>query len=346
MRRVVTHRLGDLADLMVETVPDPVIADDGVVVDMRACVISYVNGLLAGGEYQVKPPTPFVPGTTGLGVVTEVGRGISGIAVGDRVATTRLSAGCWATRVELAPDLLVPVPEGVSDTVGAAVLEAWCTMHFAFTRRRRLAGDEVVLVLGATGAIGGAAVDIARATGARVIAVGTDRHRLRAAERRGAQIVETAEDLTSAVRDLAPGGVDVVVDPVGGDLALEALKLLAPGGTFMVLGFASQVIPRLGANRILIANRAVVGVDLGYAITEEPALGQSIMSEVLEGVAAGRYATLVRPEVCALDEVPERLRTVMARGVEGPVVTDLAEPTGPTRPSGTVDDTPADFNER
>ncbi|GAA1745230.1 zinc-binding dehydrogenase [Aeromicrobium alkaliterrae] len=323
MKRVVTHELGDLANLVLEAGAAPEPVEGEIPVAMRASVVSYVNAVLAGGQYQVPPPVPFVPGTTGVGVLladSPDGR----LSRGERVATTRLSGGCWTTHAQFAPALLVPVPDAVTDVLAAAVLEAWCTMHFAFTRRRPLSGTEVVLVLGASGAIGSAAVDVARASGARVLAVGSRSERLAPAQRLGAEPVVVGpgadETLTQAVRRLAPGGVDVVVDPVGGDLATESLKLLAPWGELLVLGFASGTIPRLGANRVLIGNRRITGVDLGFAITRDLVEGQAVMSEVLERVAAGDYGREVDPDTCTLDEVPDRLRAVLAREVSGQVV--------------------------
>lgn len=326
MRHVVIDRLGDLADLVVREGPEPELDDASVLVDLRASVVSYVNAVLARGQYQVPPPVPFVPGTTGVGVVAQVGSAVSDVTVGDRVALTRLSGGCWSTRIRVDPALLAPVPQPVPDALAAAVLEAWVTMHFALTRRRPVRAGEVVLVLGASGAIGSAAVDIARAAGARVVAVCRDRGRLAPGVAEAVDVVDPGDGLTAAVRARFPEGVDVVVDPVGGDLATESLKLLAPGGAFLVLGFASGDIPRLGANRVLIANRDVVGVDLGHAITGDPALGRTLMGEVLERVADGAYAADLLVRECGLAEVPPALRSVAEGEARGLVVARIDRP--------------------
>ncbi|SNR80704.1 zinc-binding dehydrogenase [Blastococcus mobilis] len=202
-------------------------------------------------------------------------------------------------------------------------------MQLALTRRHRLRPGETVLVLGAGGAIGRAAVDVASALGGRVIAAGSSRGRIEwAADRAGVDLLDlSASGLADGVRDLAPGGIDVVVDPVGGPLASEALKSLAPFGTHLVLGFASGDIPRFGANRVLIANKTVVGVDLGHALGHDPTLAERLMSEVLEAVSAGRYRPC-EPAECELEDVPGVLADIERGSRSGQVVATIRGSTG------------------
>jgi NADPH2:quinone reductase len=324
MRRVLAREFGPPENLVVEetAVPSP---DDGrALVEMCAGVVSFVNSLLVRGAYQVRHPLPFVPGTTGVGVVRAVGPGVSTSWVGRRVAITQLEGGCLATHALVRRDALALVPDQVPDAVGAVVLEAWTTMHLALTRRHRLRRGETVLVLGAGGAIGRAAVDVASALGGRVIAAGSSRARLEwAADRAEIDVLDlSVSGLGDALRDLAPGGVDVVVDPVGGPLASEALKSLAPFGAHLVLGFASGDIPRFGANRILIANKTVVGVDLGHALTQDSSLAERLMSEVLDAVAAGRYRP-TEPIECGLEDVPGVLADIERGSRSGQVVATM-----------------------
>ncbi|WP_369255398.1 zinc-binding dehydrogenase [Geodermatophilus amargosae] len=329
MCRVLAREFGPPEGLVVEQAAVPFPDEGRVLVEMRAGVVSFVNSLLVRGAYQVRHPLPFVPGTTGVGVVRAVGPGCSASWVGRRVAITQMEGGCLATHALVRRDALASVPDDVPDAVGAAVLEAWSTMQLALTRRHRLQPGETILVLGAGGAIGRAAVDVASALGGRVIAAGSSRARLTwAADRADVDLVDlSVSGLGDGVRALAPGGVDVVVDPVGGPLATEALRSLAPFGAHLVLGFASGDVPRFGANRVLIANKTVVGVDLGHALGADPALAERLMSEVLEAVSTGRYRPCA-PVECALEEVPGVLAEIERGTRTGQVVVTMRAPTG------------------
>ncbi len=321
MKRVLTHRLGSLDDVVVSTGEDQPPQTGEVVLEMRSAVVSYVNTILLKGAYQMTPPLPFVPGTTGVGIVVALGESVEGWQIGQRVAVTRLSGGCLATRICVDAAQLASVPDSVSDVTAAGMLEAWVTMHFALTHRTTITRDERALVLGATGALGNAAVDILAAHGAKVLAVGTSSERLDLLRERDLDVLNSAErPLDEALRVGWSEGFDLVVDPVGGEGALTALKALAPWGRHLILGFASGDIPRFGANRLLIANRTAIGVDLGDVMTTDSALGRSLMSQTLQAAADGRYRLIGEPRVVPLDDVPDVLRELDGRRATGIVV--------------------------
>ena len=217
MRAVVCNEFGPLDHLVVEERPTPEPGEAMVVVDVAAAGVNFVDGLICEGRYQLKPPTPFVPGSEVAGVVSAVGPGASPWSVGDRVLVF-CGFGGFAEQV-VAPALsLVAVPDSVDLPRAAALIQSYCTMLFTLTRRTSVAPGEWVLVLGAGGGIGLAAVDVARALGARVIAAASTSDKLDAAVAMGAEatIAYEEEDLKVRARELSGGGVDVVVDPVGG----------------------------------------------------------------------------------------------------------------------------------
>ena len=234
-----------------------------VVVDVRAAGVTFADALIVSGGYQIKPPLPFVPGSEAAGVVAAVGDGVEAWTVGDRVLWSSL--GTFAEQVAVAPEALLPLPEAVSFGQGASFMQSYVTMLFALTRRTIVAAGETVLVLGAGGGVGLAAVDVARALGLRALAAASSKEKLAAAEAMGAEasIAYEDEDLKTRARELSGGGVDVVVDAVGGSHAEPALRALRVGGRYLVLGFASGAIPTLPLNHVLLNNRTVVGVDWG-----------------------------------------------------------------------------------
>jgi NADPH:quinone reductase len=256
---------------LVYTDVDDVAGDGMVVVDVGAAGVSFPDLLLIKGEYQLKLDPPFVPGTEVAGVVRSAPAD-SGFAVGQRV--TGLSMlGAWAQRAALSPASVMPTPDGIDDGAAVCLLGNYYTMYFALARRAALLPGETVLVLGSAGGVGTAAIQIAKAMGARVIAMV---HRTGATDfvqSLGADVVLPLTDgWAQAVREHTDGrGVDVVVDPVGGDAFDDAIRVLATEGRLLVLGFASGGgIPTVKVNRLLLRNVSVVGVGLGEFINRTP----------------------------------------------------------------------------
>jgi NADPH2:quinone reductase len=321
VRSVVCREFGPPSGLVVEEGPDPEAGPGQVLVGVRAAGISFVDGLIVAGLYQVKPPRPFTPGLTVSGDVLAVGDGVTSLVPGDRVASTSMGFGGYATHRVLPADAVVRLPDGVGHDVAASALESYATMVFAFTRRSPVASGEWVVVLGAGGGIGLAAVDVARSLGARVVGAASSAEKRAAAVAAGAEalIDYEAEDLKARIREVTGGGADVVVDPVGDRFAEPALRALRPFGRYLVIGFAGGSIPRLPANHVLLENRSVVGIDWGAWTRHDPAGNEALVTEVFEGIATGRLRPPA-PRGYPLDEAAEALTQLAGRRVTGKLV--------------------------
>jgi NADPH2:quinone reductase len=315
------HEFGPAGGLVVEDGPDPEAGPGEVVVAVRAAGVSFVDGLIVGGAYQVKPPLPFTPGLTVAGDVVEVGEGGSGVAVGDRVAATTMALGGYASHRVLPTAALNHMPDGVGYDVAATAVESYATMVFALTRRSTVTPGEWLLVLGAGGGIGLAAVDVGRSLGARVIAAAASEPKRAAALDAGAEVAVDyeAEDLKARVREVTGGGADLVVDPVGDRYAEPALRSLRPFGRYLVIGFAGGSIPRLPANLVLLENRTVVGIDWGAWARRDPAGNLALVDEVFAGIAAGRYRPPT-PTAFPLEKAADALALLAERRVTGKLV--------------------------
>lgn len=316
MRAVVCDQLGPLSDLRIEERPDLEPGPGQVVVDVTAADLTHVDALFITGAYQIKPPTPFVPGTQAAGVVSAVGEGVDGVAVGDRVITAA-GLGAYATQIAIGPQQLLPIPDSMSDEVAAGFIQAYATAWFAFTRRLHLHEGETVLVTGASGGVGRAAVDLASAMGAVVVAGASTQERLDEAAAAGAtHVVNYAEsELTPTVRELVPGGVDVVYDPVGGDIGWNAYRTLGSLGRYGVVGFVGG-IGSLPTNRILLGNRAALGIDWGHWAGGHPAQNQDMLRDLLAFAGEGRLSP-PSPGRVQFDDVAEALQSFLDRKVTG-----------------------------
>ena len=320
MRRVVCHKLGSLDDLAVEDASPLSPGPGQVVLDVRAAGVNFVDALIVTGGYQLRPPTPFTPGGEVAGVVAAVGEGVAGLAPGDRAL-----ASCWlggyAEQVVVAAEAVFPLPEAVGFEAGAALVQSYATALFALTRRTRVEEGEWVLVLGAGGGVGWAAIDVARSLGARVIGAASTEAKRAAAREAGAEaaIDTSTEDVKSRARELSRGGVDVVVDPVGGSLAEPALRALRVGGRYLVIGFAAGEIPRLPLNQVLLNNRTLVGIDWGAWMARRPADNRALIEDLLQAVAAGSLHPPA-PASASLERAAEVLADVSSRRVTGKVV--------------------------
>jgi NADPH2:quinone reductase len=271
MRTVVCPELGPLDNLVIEEREPPVAGEGQVVVQVRAAGVNYVDGLMCQGRYQIKPATPFVPGSELAGEVVSIGPGVTGVDPGVRVVVFT-GLGAFAEQVVVPALSVLPMPDALTYAQAAALIQSYGTALFALTRRTSVAEGEHVLVLGAGGGVGLAVVDVARALGARVIAAASTEEKLEAARAMGARstIAYEHEDLKVQARALSDGGVDVVVDPVGGAHSEPALRALRPFGRFCVIGFAAGPIPTIPLNQVLLNNRTVVGVDWGGGCSGTP----------------------------------------------------------------------------
>lgn len=320
LRKVVCSSFGPLDGLGIEDMTPLTAAPGRVVVDVRAAGVNFVDALFVQGKYQIKPPVPFTPGSEIAGEIAAVGEGVEGWAVGDRVLAS-CGLGGFAGQVSLSPRSLQRLPSSLSFGQAAALTQSYGTALFALTRRMALQEGEWVLVLGAGGGVGLAMIDVARSLGAHVIAAASSDSKLAAARAAGAEavIAYETEDLKARARELSGGGVDVVVDPVGGAHAEPALRALRFLGRYLVIGFAAGDIPRLPINQVLLNNRTIVGVDWGAWTMQRPDENAALVAELLASAGDGRLRP-AEPVARPLEEVREVLAELEGRQVAGKVV--------------------------
>ncbi|MEJ2889608.1 zinc-binding dehydrogenase [Actinomycetospora aeridis] len=318
MRRVLCREFGPTDRLELVEEPDPSPGPGQVVVAVEAAGASFVDALIVRGGYQLRPELPFTPGTAVAGRVVGVGEGVDGRVRGCRVAALMMGFGAYASHVVVPAEEVAPLSEDVDAAVAATALESYSTLLFATTHRLPITAGERVVVLGAGGGIGLAAVDVARGLGARVLAVASTEEKRNAAVTAGAEDAVGYDALKDAIRAGTDGGADVVIDPVGGDAAEQALRALRPLGRYAVLGFTSGEIPRLPANRVLLANRTVVGVDWGDWARADPRAATALAADLLARVDRGELhppAPARRP----LEEAGAALGRYAERAVTGKI---------------------------
>jgi NADPH2:quinone reductase len=317
MRAVRCHELTGPSALRVDDLPDPTPAAGEVLIEVRAAGVNFPDILITQGKYQFKPAPPFIPGGEVAGLVQAVGAGVTGFARGDRVAAFLLH-GAFAERVVVAEQAVYPLPAVVPFDVGAtSVLTYGTTMH-ALVDRAALVAGETLLVLGAAGGVGIAAVEIGKLLGARVIAAASSEDKLAFCRAHGADdsIDYSKESLKERAKSLAPAGVDVVYDPVGGAHTEAALRALGWAGRHLVVGFASGAIPSIPANLVLLKSCQLVGVFWGAFAAREPARNRAHLDRVFGWMAAGQ----LRPHVDAVlpfAEAASALERLARREVRG-----------------------------
>ena len=287
MRAVQITRLDGPTALEVVDVPEPQAGPGTVLVDVHVAGVTFPEVLQSRGEYQLKPELPFVPGSEVAGTVRSAPDG-SALTTGQRVAAFP-GLGAYAEVVAVPEGMVFPLPDRLSFLQGAALPMNYLTMHFGLTKRGQLREGETVLVHGAAGGVGTAAVQLAAALGARVIAVTSTEEKAEVARAAGAAETVLADGFRDAVKDLTGGqGVDLVVDPVGGDRFTDSLRSLAREGRLLVIGFTAGEIPQVKVNRLLLNNISVVGVGWGAYWTRQPGYLQEQWAELLPLLEAGR----------------------------------------------------------
>lgn len=320
MRAMVCTELGSLS---VAEMEDPQPGPGQLLIAVEAAGVNFVDGLFVQGRYQIKLPPPFVPGSEVAGTVRAVGPDAAGPPPGTRVVAM-CGLGGFAEQVVVPAAAALPIPDRLDAARAATFTQSHCTALFALRDRGGLSAGESVLVLGAGGGVGLAAVQVATALGATVLAGASTEDKRRAALAAGAAAVvdTTSRSVKDAAREFCDGGVDVVYDPVGGDLADPALRALRSGGRHLVVGFASGTIPSLPLNQVLLRNRTVVGVDWGAWSMAEPAAQRALLTELLDMVAAGALDP-VAPTTAPLEDAPTVLDDLLGRRVTGKVALAL-----------------------
>ena len=252
--------------------------------------VSYVDGLLITGDYQIKIPTPFIPGSDLSGNISEVGENVSHFSVGDPVIAS-VGIGALTESIVLSPSQLTKAPEAMTHAMGATFFQNNSTAHYALVTLGKVCAGETVLVLGAAGGTGTAAVHIAKAMGAQVIAAASSAEKLEACVESGADttINYAIEDLKQRAKELTHGrGVDLVFDPVAGDLAEPALRSCAPGGRYLVIGFVGGAIPKVPLNLPLIKRCSILGVNWGADTAADPSILKKTHASLLKLFGEGK----------------------------------------------------------
>ncbi|MGH7296248.1 MAG: NADPH:quinone oxidoreductase family protein [Polyangiaceae bacterium] len=324
MKALVCRAYGPVDSLAIGELPDPKPVAGQVVVGVRACGVNFPDLLVVQGKYQFKPPPPFAPGGEVAGVVEAVGTGVEGLSPGDRVLAMSISGG-MAEKLVADASQVVRLPEGVDFVSASCVATAYGTTLYALRDRANLQKGETLLVLGAAGGVGLAAVQIGKRMGARVIAAASTAEKLETCRRHGADLLinYATEDMKARVKALTDGaGADVVYDPVGGPHTEAVLRATAWNGRVLVLGFTAGDIPRVPTNLLLLKGCALVGVFWGMALVRERARLMSQLDEILGWVNDGS----LKPHVHAkfpLERAIDALREVEQRRVQGKVVVQM-----------------------
>jgi len=321
MKAVLAKAFGPLQDLVVEEAPPRSAGPGQVVITVRACGVNFFDALIVQGKYQTRPALPFSPGGEVAGVVKAVGEGVIGLNTGMRVLAFTGHGG-YAEEVSADASSVVALPTQMDFVTAAAFPITYATSYHALKDRGQLRSGETLLVLGAAGGVGLAAVEIGKVMGARVIAAASSDAKLALASEHGADALINygSSDLRERIREVTGGkGVDVVYDPVGGAYAEPAVRSLAPLGRYLVIGFASGEIPKIALNLLLLKVVSLVGVFWGAFARAQPQRNAANLAELFAWYTAGK----LRPHVSAtfpLERYREALDAVMQRKVLGKAV--------------------------
>lgn len=326
MRAVVCDRLGDPSVLRIEERPVPEPGADGIVIKVGAAGVNFPDILTVAGSYQHKPVLPFVPGIEGAGTVHAVGREVTRWRPGDRVMFN-LRPGAFAEYVKLpGTSPLLPLPDGWSEAEGAGFRVAAQTAYHALVHRAQLRAGEVLLVHGASGGVGLAAVQLGKHLGARVIATGGDDARLAIVKAQGADAVVNyrTDDFVAAVKALTEGrGANVIYDPVGGEVLEKSMRAAAYGARLLVVGFTSGGPSRIMSNHVLIKGLSILGVRAGETVQRlSPELGRDYVEELPRLAALG----VMRPHIShrfPMARVAEAFQALLDRKVVGKAVIEM-----------------------
>lgn len=321
MKAVLCKAYGPPDSLVVEDLPSPTPGRGEVLLAVRAAGVNFPDVLIIQNKYQFRPPLPFSPGGEVAGVVTAIGEGVTGLAIGDRVIGST-GWGGFAEEVVLDASRVIPIPDAMDFVTASAFLLTYGTSHHALKDRAQLRAGETLLVLGAAGGVGLAAVELGKVMGARVIAAASTAAKLAVCREHGAdEVIDyTKEELKERVKQLTGGdGADVVYDPVGGPFAEASLRATAWNGRFLVIGFASGEIPKIPLNLVLLKGCQIMGVFWGAFTAREPARHRENVAELMAWYVAGK----LKPHVSAtypLEHAAAALNDMAERRVMGKVV--------------------------
>ncbi|MCG3190235.1 MAG: Phthiocerol/phenolphthiocerol synthesis polyketide synthase type I PpsC [Burkholderiaceae bacterium] len=321
MRAVRCHAWGPCDALVVEELPALRPQAGEVLIEVDAASVNFTDLLFIEGKYQTKPALPFTPGSEVAGTVGALGQGVTNVRVGTRVAAF-VDLGGFAEQAVCPAEKLIPIPPDVDAEVAAVFTMAYSTAYHAVVERGRLQAGETLLVLGAAGGVGLAAVEIGKAVGARVIATASSDAKLAVCKAHGADaLIDYAkQDLRAAIKQATGGkGPDMIFDPVGGDCTEPALRSLARRGRYLVIGFASGQIPKIALNLPLLKEASVIGVYWGEFAGPELQPNMAAMARLLGWLCEGKLKPLISARY-PLSQVPKALAALASRSATGKIV--------------------------
>ena len=321
MKAIVCNEFAPVSKLVFQEVADPHAGKGEVVVDVAAAGVNFPDSLLVQGLYQLKPELPFIPGTEVAGTISEVGEGVAHLKVGMKVIAM-CQIGGYAQKVALSCMQVMPIPDEIPFQEAAGLLVAHATAHHALKQRAQLKKGETLLVTGAAGGTGLAAVQIGKVMGATVIAVCSNDEKCNIAKQNGADITINYSnvDLKDTVKELTKGkGVDVVYECVGGDTFQSCTRVMAWAGRLLVVGFAGGDIPKFAVNLALVKGFSVVGVFWGAFTQHQPQDFMANMQELVYWYLHGKVKVIV-DETFALSHAVDAINKVTSRAVKGKVI--------------------------
>ena len=329
MKAVVCKKFAPVSDLVWEEVADPVAGPGEIVIDVKAAGLNYPDNLIVQGLYQFRPERPFSPGHEGAGIVSSVGEGVKTHKVGDNVAFFK-GFGAFAEKIVLSEALAFSIPDNFPHPVAAGVFMVYGTSYHALVQRAKITKDDEVLVLGASGGVGLAAVDIAKSFGARVVVAVSTKEKADVCKRYGVDDVviygkekldqEGQKIFTKELKSKSTrGGFSIIYDPIGDCFAEPALRSIGWGGTYLVVGFAAGKIPSFPTNLMLLKGCAVSGVFIGRFQQEEPKQSAQNIKEIGDLLSSGKLTPFIS-ETIPMAESIDAIERIAKRGVVGKVV--------------------------
>ena len=319
MKAIVCNDFGPIQNIEYKDVNEPVIQDQSVIINVKSVGVNFPDGLLVQGKYQLKPETPFIPGMEVAGEIVKIGPSVLNLKIGDRVAALSQLSG-YAEQAVVQEKSVFKIPSKMSFDDSCALLCAYGTSHYALKQRANLKKNELLVVLGASGSTGIAAIQIGKIMGAKVIAVSSNSEKQKIAKDNGADISIGYDNLKEELKSISNGkGVNVIFDPVGGDIFDTVARTMARSGRLLVIGFASGTIPKLAVNLALVKEFSVVGVFWGAFTRGEPIEYKQNMIELFNWYKEGLLKPLIQDSY-PLSEAAVVLEKILARGAKGKII--------------------------
>ena len=319
MKAIVCNDFGPIQNIEYKDVNEPIIQDESVIINVKSVGVNFPDGLLVQGKYQLKPDTPFIPGMEVAGEIVKIGPNVSSLKIGDRVAALSQLSG-YAEQAVVQEKSVFKIPSKMSFDDSCALLCGYGTSHYALKQRANLKKNELLVVLGASGSTGIAAIQIGKIMGAKVIAVSSNSEKQKIAKDNGADISIGYDNLKEELKSISNGkGIDVIFDPVGGDIFDTVARTMARSGRLLVIGFASGTIPKLAVNLALVKEFSVVGVFWGAFTRSEPIEYKQNMIELFNWYKEGLLKPLIQDSY-PLSEAAVVLEKILARGAKGKII--------------------------